>query len=116
MTMWCSLLEIASASDSQSDGSDTAASISAVANTTTSGASAGDHRAGAVLGSDSGAVGKAKAPPPGQALPLYQLNVGACSDTCFGFCIVAAVVRIALQILLRKIRIVVMSILICGRW
>jgi hypothetical protein len=109
-------LEIASARDSKSAGSDTAASISVVASTTTSGASAGDHRAGAVRGSDSGAVGKAKAPPPGQTLPFYQINVGVCCDTGFGFCIVTAVVGIALQILLRKIRIVMVLILICGRW
>ena len=114
--MWCSLLEIASASDSQSDGSDTAASISAVANTTTSGASAGDQRAGAVRGSESGAVGKAKAPPPGQTLPFYKLNIGGRSDPGHRLGVIPAVVGVALQVLLRKIRIVVMSILICGRW
>ena len=107
-------MEIASARDSKSAGSDTAASISVVVSTTTSGASAGDHRAGAVRGSDSGAVGKAKAPPPGQTLPFYQINVGVCCDTGFGFCIVTAVVGIALQILLRKIRIVMIPVLISG--
>lgn len=61
-------------------------------------------------------MGKAQAPPSGQTLPFYKLNIGGRSDPRHSLGVILAVIGIALQILLRKIRIVVMSILICGRW
>lgn len=76
----------------------------------------GDHKAGADRGSASGAVGKAKPPTPGQTLLFYSFEIGGLGNARHCFSMVAAIVSIALQILLRKIRIVVVLILICGRW
>ena len=83
--------------------------------TTTSGAASGDQSAGLVRGSASGAVGKAQTPPPGQTLLFRSFDPGVIRDTRRGLGKVLPVVRIALQELLREIRVVVMSILICGR-
>lgn len=83
--------------------------------TTTSGAVSGDQSAGLVRGSASGAVGKAQPPPPGQTLLFRSFDPGVLGDArcCLGK--ILPVVRIALQELLRKIRVVMMPILICGR-
>ena len=62
-----------------------------------------------------GAVGKAQPPPPGQTLLFRPFDLGVIGDTRRGLGKVLPVVRIALQELLREIRVVVMSILICGR-
>ncbi len=90
--------------------------MSAVSTTTTSGAAFGDHSAGQARGSASGAMGKAQPPPPGQTL-LFDWSSGGIpgnSVLCLGK--IAAIGCIALQELLRKIRIVMVSVLICGRW
>ena len=89
--------------------------MSAVSITTTSGAATGDHSAGLALGSEVGWVGKAQPPPPGQTLLFRPFDLGVIGDTRRGLGKVLPVVRIALQELLREIRVVVMSILICGR-
>lgn len=83
---------------------------------TTSGATSGDHSAGFSLGSAVGKVGKAEAPPPGQTLLFCVFDPRVRSHTCYSFSIILAVIGIALQELLREVRIVMMSILICGRW
>ena len=87
----------------------------AVASTTTSGASAGDQSAGDVRGSASGAVGKAKAPPSGQTLLFVEFRIGMFGNATNGIGMVLRVLGATLQELLRKIGIVVMTILICGR-
>ncbi len=91
-------------------------SVLAVASMTTSGAVAGDHKAGAVRGSVPGTMGKAQAPSPGQTLLFFAFKSGLLGNACRCIRMVAPVVDIALQILLRKIRIVMVLILICGRW
>ena len=106
---------MASDKDLQSGGSPIGADGSGVSMTTTSGAASGDQRAGLVRGSASGAVGKAQPPPPGQTLLLRSFDPRVIGDTRRGLGKVLPVVRIALQELLREIRVVVMSILICGR-
>ena len=87
--------------------------VLAVASVMTLGAVAGDHKAGAVRGS---AVGKAQAPSPGQTLLFFAFKSGLLGNARCCIRMVAPVVGIALQILLRKIRIVMVLILICGRW
>ena len=89
--------------------------MSAVSITTTSGAASGDQSAGLALGSEVGWVGKAQPPPPGQTLLLRSFDPRVIGDTRRSLGKVLSVVRIALQELLREIRVVVMSILICGR-
>jgi len=83
---------------------------------TTSGAASGDQSAGASRGFASGSVGKAQAPSPGQALLLHYLGLRKRRDA--GHCVgmVLAIVGVAIQKFLREIRIVMVSILICGRW
>lgn len=90
--------------------------VLAVASVMTLGAVAGDHKAGAVRGSAPGAVGKAQAPSPGQTLLFFAFKSGLLGNARCCIRMVAPVVGIALQILLRKIRIVMVLILICGRW
>jgi hypothetical protein len=89
--------------------------MSAVATTTTSGAACGDHSAGQARGSASGGVGKAQPPPPGQTLLFGWSSSGIPGNPVVRFGMVTAVVGIALQEFLRKIRIVMVSVLICGR-
>lgn len=88
--------------------------MSAVSMMTTSGAACGDHKAGLARGSASGAVGKAQAPPPGQTLLLRSSSGRIGGDTRLRLGMIAAVCRIALQEFLREIRIVMLSVLICG--
>jgi hypothetical protein len=61
-------------------------------------------------------VGKAQPPTPGQTLLFGWSNCGIPGDSVLRVCVIAAIGRIALQELLRKIRIVMVSVLICGRW
>lgn len=85
-----------------------------VVTTTTSGAMRGDHSAGLVRGSASGRVGKAQPPPPGQTL-LFCLRTGRIASNPFPrFGMIAAVVGIAVQKFLRKIRIVMIPVVISG--
>jgi hypothetical protein len=90
--------------------------MSAVSTTTTSGAAWGDHSAGQARGSASGAVGKAQPPPPGQTLLFGWSSGGIPGNPVSRLGMIQAVSGIALQELLRKIRIVMVSVLICGRW
>lgn len=90
--------------------------MSEVSTTTTSGAACGDQSAGQARGSASGVVGKAQPPPPGQTLLFGWSGGGSHGDSFLRIGIIAAIGRIALQELLRKIRIVMVSVLICGRW
>ena len=90
--------------------------MSAVSTTTTSGAARGDHSAGQARGSASGAVGKAQPPSPGQTLLFGLSNVRVLRDPESRLGMIFGVGGVALQELLRKIRIVMISVLICGRW
>lgn len=88
--------------------------MSEVSTTTTSGAACGDHSAGQARGSASGVVGKAQPPPPGQTLLFGWSGSWIPGDSVLRVGIIAAIGRVALQELLRKIRIVMVSVLICG--
>ena len=88
--------------------------MSAIVSTTTSGASTGDQSAGRWRGFASGSVGKAKAPTSGQTLLFVAVCLGFCGNAGDGIGMVLHVLGVTLQELLRKVRIVVMSILICG--
>jgi hypothetical protein len=112
-TRWCSFRSLWSASGSKPGGSGIAV-MSAVSTTTTSGAALGDHSAGQARGSASGGVGKAQPPPPGQTLPFGWSGGRVLGNSILSFGMIAAIVGIALQELLRKIRIVVVSVLIGG--
>ena len=90
--------------------------MSVVSITTTSGAANGDQCAGLALGSEDGWVGKAQPPPPGQTLLFGLSDFGMLYDTVQRRGVIAAVVVIALQKLLRKIRIVMLPVLICSRY
>ena len=61
-------------------------------------------------------MGKTEAPSPGEALLLFLGGVRELGDAgqCCG--VVVAIVGIAMQKFLSEIRVIVMSILICGRW
>jgi hypothetical protein len=61
-------------------------------------------------------VGKAQPPPPGQTLLFGWSSGGIAGDPSFRLGMISAVVGIALQKLLREIRIVMISVLICGHW
>jgi hypothetical protein len=87
-----------------------------VSTTTTSGAAWGDHSAGQARGSASGAVGKAQPPSSGQTLLFGLSNGRVLGDPVLRLGMILAIGGVALQELLRKIRIVMISILICGRW
>ncbi|MEQ1515111.1 MAG: hypothetical protein ABL931_01320 [Usitatibacteraceae bacterium] len=82
----------------------------------TSGDALGDQCAGLWRGFASGFVGKAQAPSPGQALLFMVFDRREASNALLGFGIVAAVVGITVQEFLREVRIVVIAILIRGRW
>lgn len=90
--------------------------MSAVSITTTSGAASGDQSAGLALGSEVGWVGKAQPPPPGQTLLFGLGDFGMACDSVQRRGVIAAVVVIALQEFLRKIRIVMLPVLICSRY
>ena len=61
-------------------------------------------------------MGKAQPPPPGQTLLFLFFRRGMCCDPRLGFGVIMAVVGVALQELLRKIRIVMVPVLISGGW
>lgn len=82
----------------------------------TSGDALGDQIAGLWRGFASGFEGKAQTPSPGQALLFIVFALRKASDARVGFGIVAAVVSITVQEFLREVRIVVIAILIRGRW
>jgi len=82
----------------------------------TSGDALGDQWAGLWRGFACGSVGKAQAPSPGQALLFMMFDRWEASNALFSFGIIAAVVGITVQEFLREVRIVVIAILICGRW
>lgn len=115
-TTWCSAAVMASTRGSEPGGSEIARSRSAASMTTTSGAASGNHIAGSSRGFAIGSEGKAQAPSPGQALLFFNLGLRKKGDA--GKCIrmILAIVGVTIQELLREIRIVMMSILICGRW
>ncbi len=83
---------------------------------TTSGAAAGDQSAGVSRVFACGSVGKAQAPTPGQALLFFLLGLGMLGDAGKRVCMVPTIFGVAIQEFLREIRIVMVSILICGRW
>ena len=83
---------------------------------TTPAACSGDHSAGSSLGDASGAQGKAKAPPSGQTLLFFSLLRRMLGDPGLGRGMILPVVAIAIQEFLREIRVVVIAILIRGRW
>ena len=83
---------------------------------TTSGAAAGDQSAGVTRGFACGSVGKAQAPSPGQALLFFLLGLGKCDYAGHRIGMVLAIVGVTIQKFLREIRIIMVSILICGRW
>ena len=82
----------------------------------TSGDALGDQWAGVWRGFACGSVGKAQAPSPGQALLFVVFDRGKSSNALLGVGIIAAVVGITVQEFLREVRIVVIAILIRGRW
>lgn len=88
--------------------------MSGVATTTTSGATIGDQSAGLTRGSASGKVGKAQPPPPGQTLLFCQRRRRIFSHPVLRFGMIAAVVGIAIQEFLRKVRIIMVPVLIGG--
>lgn len=83
---------------------------------TTSGAAVGDQSAGVSRGFARGSVGKAQAPSPGQALLYFLLGLGMLGDAGQRVCMVQTIFGVAIQEFLREIRVVVISILIRGRW
>lgn len=56
------------------------------------------------------------APPPGQALQFFSLLRRMLGDASLGVGVVLPIVAIAIQEFLREIRVVVIAILIRGRW
>lgn len=88
--------------------------MSGVASTTTSGATIGDQSAGLVRGSAPGKVGKAQPPPPGQTLLFCHRRRRVCSHPILRLGMIAAIVGIAVQEFLRKIRIVMIPVVISG--
>jgi hypothetical protein len=82
----------------------------------TSGDALGDQWAGLWRGFVCGSVGKAQAPSPGQALLFMVFALRDANDAFLGFGIIAAVISITVQEFLREVRIVVIAILIRGRW
>jgi hypothetical protein len=105
-----------STSGSDPGGSGIAPAGFAASIVTTSGAISGDQSAGLSRTLASGSVGKAKAPPPGQTLLFFSLPRRMLGDAGLGIGMVLPVIVIAIQEFLREIRIVVIAILICGRW
>lgn len=83
---------------------------------TTSGAAAGDQSAGVSRGFACGSVGKAQTPSPGHALLFLLLGLGTLGDAGQRVRMVPTIFGVAIQEFLREIRIVMVSILICGRW
>jgi hypothetical protein len=116
ITQWRSAPLAYSASGSDPFGSGIALAGFAASIVTTSGAISGDHSAGLSRTLASGSVGKTKAPPPGQALLFFSLFRRMLGDAGLGRGMILPVVAIAIQEFLREIRVVVIAILICGRW
>ena len=115
-TVWHSVSLANSASGSDPGGSGIAPAQSEASRVTTSGAISGDQSAGFLRTLASGSVGKAKAPPSGQTLLFFSLLRRMLGDPGLGRGMILPVVAIAIQEFLREIRVVVMSILIRGRW
>lgn len=115
-TVWRSVSLTNSTSGSEPGGSGIAPAQSEASRVTTSGAISGDHSAGDLRTLASGSVGKAKAPPPGQSLLFFSLLRRTLGDAGLGVGVVLPVVAIAIQEFLREIRVVVIAILIRGRW
>jgi hypothetical protein len=88
----------------------------AVSTIITSGDALGDQWAGLWRGFACGSVGKAQAPSPGQALLFIVFDRWEASNALLGFGKIAAVISITVQEFLREVRIVVIAILIRGRW
>ena len=105
-----------SISGSETGGSGIARAGSAASTMTTSGAVSGDHRAGLCRASAFGSLGKAQAPSPGEALLFFDCSFGRLGDARGGLVEVLAVLVVAVQEFLREIRVVVIPILIRGRW
>ncbi len=82
----------------------------------TSGDALGDQSAGHSRAFACGSVGKAQAPSPGEALLFMVFDRWEASNALLGVGIIAAVVGITVQEFLREVRIVVIAILIRGRW
>jgi len=61
-------------------------------------------------------LGKAQAPSPGQALLFFSLLRRLRRDASLSVSVILPVVAITIQEFLREIRVVVIAILICGRW
>lgn len=61
-------------------------------------------------------MGKAQAPPPGQALLFMKFSLEVRCNPPRRVCMILPVVSVTLQEFLRKIRVVMVSMLICGRW
>lgn len=61
-------------------------------------------------------MGKAQPPPPGQPLLFGLGDFGMACDSDQRGGVIAAIVVIALQEFLRKIRIVMLPVLICSRY
>ena len=61
-------------------------------------------------------MGKAQAPSPGQALLLMICFLRKAGDAIYSLGMIAAVVGISVQKFLREVRIVMIAILVCGRW
>lgn len=115
-TTWCPVSVVISTSGSDPDGSGIARAGSAASRITTSGAASGDQSAGFSRGFACGSEGKAQAPTPGQALLLCELGLRELVDAGQGVGMILPIAGITIQKFLRKIRIVMMSILICGLW
>ena len=115
-TRWRSASVEASASGSALGGSGIAFPVSAASRITTSGAASGDQSAGFLRGLACGSEGKAQAPTPGQALLFCDLGSRELGDAGQSVGMILPIARITIQKFLREIRVVMMSILICGRW
>lgn len=115
-TVWRSVSLANSTSGSEPRGSGIAPAQSEASKVTTSGAISGDQSAGILRTLASGSVGKAQAPPPGQALLFFSLLRRMLGDASQSVGVVLPIVAIAIQEFLREIRVVVIAILICGRW
>lgn len=76
----------------------------------TSGAASGDHSAGLVLGSASGAKGRNQTPSPGKTLLFLYTGFRSQCDALRGRKVVAAIVAVPAQKFLRKVCVIVIRI------
>ena len=115
-TSWRCAAFVLTAFSAHSTGRSNRSGSRGVSRMTTAGARCGDHSAGLCRTSALGNVGKAQPPPPGQTLPFGYPVGGIGFGPGFGLLIICDVVGVALQELLRKIRIVMIPVPISGRW